>query len=267
MSPRPKSRVKREAIDETGGAATKRARTSATEVSSEDPFIATINAAVEQYREKDAVEKHSLREKIKTLEKALKAKEQLLFEESEKRMAEAKQHHQDLSCSQKTVQSYHEYTEQLQETVKVREGTISGLRSSLRVANATVRKMENEPHLQCEEVMNSKERVIKGLHDNLLVSNDALRNTKAELHLECAKVGDLMATNHEVQTQKDLWEKRAKAMYSAYEGVHDKNGRLIEKVEATLEACAPGGLSKKSRKMMDELKSCPLDELSDFHAD
>jgi hypothetical protein len=70
ISPRPKSGIKREAIDAVKGAVLKRAKGLGAEAS-EDPLVAAINAAVERYREEDAAEKYNFRSKIQSLEEQL----------------------------------------------------------------------------------------------------------------------------------------------------------------------------------------------------
>ncbi|KAJ4344676.1 uncharacterized protein N0V89_012420 [Didymosphaeria variabile] len=63
--------IKREANDDGGDGAPKRIKGPHTAASRPDPFVATINAAIEEYRDKDESEKRDLQEKITVLEAQL----------------------------------------------------------------------------------------------------------------------------------------------------------------------------------------------------
>jgi hypothetical protein len=90
---------------------------------------------------------------------------------------------------------------------------------------------------------------------------------KAELHIEYVKVGELMAKNQELASEAasiDGWKERLKDMFSAYEDVRAKNTTLIDKMEQVLQAGTFGDVSVKNRRMLDKLKSCPVEELAAY---
>lgn len=63
-----------------------------------------------------------------------------------------------------------------------------------------------------------------------------------------------------------VWKERAKGMYNAYRDVHAKNEKLVKRLGAVLEAGSldSEGLSAKSRKVLEGLGSCPVEELEAF---
>lgn len=156
-----KREVKREAVDEVSGTEVKRARIQEAEASDDNPFIATVNTALDQYREKNETEKKNLRDKVRALKKELKHKEQLSQEESEMRNTEAKQFQQESSGLREAVENYRAYVEDVQETIKVRDNTIAGLRGSLRVSNDILQQMrqkDSEFHVECNKTISGKDR-------------------------------------------------------------------------------------------------------------
>ncbi|KAL1595790.1 hypothetical protein SLS60_009479 [Paraconiothyrium brasiliense] len=387
ISLRPKPGLKREAGDEVEGVTTKRNRGPGAEASREDPFLAALNAAVEQYRQQEAAEKSKLQDKIENLEAQL-TKSQEEYVRLQAQIVASETSHatvitgpddcssdlepaatqgnsavnrilkrsiadllaknaglrhdlhvkdEELSTKNEEIQlknkmlrsreedlrdSEHRLTamaEDLREQKVLRREADSALRSAEaenQKAAESLKSMEENYQEQLEHkkalanILKDKEqrlngrtykrmvegrrnkqkpnnfggnyrkqigdlrtaldargKTIEGLRENLRFSNDTLRKTKAELLLECAKSGNLMARNKKlstVQIQKDLWEMRAKNMYSVYQDVLEKNEELVEKVKGTLEVCQSGTISKKTRMALEKLKGRPLEELSAF---
>lgn len=109
-------------------------------------------------------------------------------------------------------------------------------------------------------ILTDKNAAIGGLQGDLRISRDALKDTRVELHITRAKLSDLSTEHDDVHTQKNMWQTCAKSMYGEYQAIHEKNEKLVAKLSATMDACVPEGIPKKSRNMFDELKGCPLEE-------
>lgn len=125
-----------------------------------------------------------------------------------------------------------------------------------------------------EKKFTLQDSAMKMLEDNLSTLSKKTKEAevkveklKAELHIEYVKVGELMAKNQELAAEAasvDGWKERLKNMFSAYEDVRAKNTTLIDKMEQVLQAGTFGDVSVKNRKMLDKLKSCPVEELAAY---
>jgi hypothetical protein len=359
------SGIKREANDESGDEARKRVKGSRADTSGEDPFVAAMNVAIEEYRHKDESEKRDLQDKIKMLEAQLqkdtgvKLESNALAGRSEDStivpdrgspsavsfmsVAEIKTLKDtviDLSAANESLltklRRKNEKLRDKRELLDTEKDKNSNLRAELSSANrglhrknhdlALCAKEHGTENIRVTDVDDYANRLGKLLHDaedekqTMKDQLEELRRANAqllqptdtrlhELEHEVTETKRRIRAEHAVQVKKlsnrnfndrvmdgakyakkikemenelkecqrnlkgrenskSIWKERTNDMYIAYQGVYDKNEKLVKKLGKILKAGSfESGLNAKDRKMLDELRSCPLDELSAFQED